>query len=103
MQTQEDQAQVKPKSNKMWLIIGGVVLACCCIVVIAALVAGPAIQNTFNSITNSLQSVNPSGIESSTSEPNSPSSGPAEGGRGDTTLKTDVWNSIVNFYATNQS
>jgi len=70
--------------------------------VIAAAVAGPIIQKTFNDINNSLQSSSPS----STSVPvdtSVPSSGPAAGGLGDNLLKTDVWNSIVNFYASSQS
>ena len=90
--------------NRTLLIIVGVVLLCCCVVVIAGAVAYPTIKKYLNSASSGLQNPNPA----STSVPdmtNTPSpsngggssaSGPVDGGLGDSILKTDVWNSILN-------
>ncbi len=107
MQTQS-QVPAKHKSNTLWLLIGTLILACCVVVIAGVVLAGPLIRTAFNGISNSLQGINLSTTASpsnttSPSETSSPSSGPAAGGLGDSQLKSDVWASILNFYAANQS
>jgi hypothetical protein len=92
----------KPKSNKLWLWIGGLIVAGCLVVVIGGVLLGPVISKTFNDINNSLQSVNPAST-TTPSDTTAPASGPASGGLGDNILKTDVWNSIVSYYSSSQS
>ncbi len=83
--------------NRILFIVIGVILLCCCVVVIAGAVAYPTIKNYLNSASSGLQNLNPpatSGPETATTS--QPSSGPVDGGLGDSTLKTDVWNAILN-------
>ena len=83
--------------NRTLLIIVGVILLCCCVVVIAGAVAYPTIKSYLNSASSGLQNLNPSVTSTpETAATNQPSSGPVDGGLGDQTLKTDVWNSILN-------
>ncbi len=91
--------------NKTLLIIIGVILLCCCVVVIAGAVAVPIIRNYLSNTASGLQNLNPAATSSpetvpATSQPpngGSSSSGPADGGLGDKTLKTDVWNTILTY------
>lgn len=104
------------KNNRTLLIIVGVILVCCCIGGIAVVVTqGPAIGNYLNSLQSGIQpnpasTTSPATSSPATSSPatsapggastSAPASGPAAGGLGDDTLKTDVWNSIVTYEGT---
>jgi hypothetical protein len=102
------QVKDKPKSRKVWLIVAGVVLACCVIVAIGAVFGVPVVSGAIQGLTGTQsvdvttatlpadQSVNPASTAT-------PTVGPAAGGRGDSLLKTDVWNSIVGFYASSRN
>jgi hypothetical protein len=81
--------------NRTLLIVIGVILLCCCIVVITGAVAYPTISKYLNNASSGLQNLN-SAATSSPGNGGSSSSGPVDGGLGDSTLKTDVWNSILN-------
>ncbi len=91
--------------NRTLLIVIGVILLCCCVVVIGGVVAAPIIRNYLNNAAGGLQNLNPAATSApetapATSQPlngGSSSNGPADGGLGDKTLKTDVWNSILNY------
>ena len=82
--------------NRTLLIVIGVVLLCCCVVVIVGAVAYPRISKYLNSVSSELQNINPSVTSTpETASTSQPSSGPVDGGLGDPTLKTDVWNAIL--------
>lgn len=118
-----DPGQPAKKSNTGLIIaIVVIVLCCCCVVAIVGglAVAGPAVNNVFSSINQSLQNpgmpVMPPSMPSSTSEAPMPGA-PAEtsepsmpsgsgmptispdivpqGGRGDDLLRTDAWAQVV--------
>ena len=63
----------KPKSNRTWLIVGGIVLICCCLAVLAVIVLGPTITSLLGS---------GAGFYS---------------GRADEVLKQDVLTAIANY------
>jgi hypothetical protein len=99
MQIQDPQ-QPKPQSRTVWYVAGGLLLACCCVVMLVVVLAAPTLQNTLNQISNSVQATNEAGGQPGQGQPGG--SGPVNGGLGDATLKTDVWNSIVGYYAGKQ-
>ena len=82
--------------NRTLLSVIGVVLLCCCLVVIVGAVAYPALKNYLSSASSGFQNINPSVTSTpETTSTSEPSSGPVDGGLGDPTLKTDVWNAIL--------
>jgi hypothetical protein len=89
--------------NRTLLIVIGVILLCCCVVGVAAALSYSTIQKYLNSAASGLQNLNPAATSSpdtgvATQAPGISalsSSGPVDGGLGDPTLKTDVWNSIL--------
>jgi hypothetical protein len=96
------------RNNRTLWIIVGVILACCCIVGVGVFVLGQPISNYLRSVESGLQlnpisTTSPATSAPSTSVPNgssstsAPAGGPAEGGLGDSLLKSDVWNAIVHF------
>lgn len=50
MDIQSSTANDRPKSKKVWLILGGIVLVCSCVTILAAVLAGPAILTAINSV-----------------------------------------------------
>ncbi len=102
------QVQEKPKSRKIWFIVAGVVLACCVIVALGAVFAGPVVSSAIQGFlgtpaADASTTALPSDQALSAATPEAPSVGPVDGGRGDDILKTDVWNSIVGFYASSRN
>ncbi len=97
------------KDNRVILIVVGILLLCCCIAAVAVVISqGPALGNYLNSLSSGAQSgpgatTSPATSAPGTSSPSTgaPSGGPAAGGLGNNLLKTDVWNSIINYESTN--
>lgn len=83
------ESPARPRTAKLWLIIGGALIAFCIVVALGVVFGVPLVQMA-------LESPTPTGVATA-------SPGPAEGGRGDGLLKSDVWNSILGFYSSNRN
>jgi hypothetical protein len=94
--------------EKVWFIGAGVVLACCVIVALGVIIEAPLVRAASEgptetpSVDVSTAALTADQSRVPTSE-GSPTAGPAEGGRGDNLLKSDVWKSIIGFYASSRS
>ena len=102
------QVKEKPKARKVWFIVVVVVPACCVIAALGVIIEaplvraasqGPAETPSVDATTTTL----PADRGLSPTSTAAPSAGPAQGGRGDSLLKSDVWNSIVSFYASSRN
>lgn len=104
------QAERRAKSRKQWIIVPVVVLGCCVIGAVGAIVAWPSLQVTWQGLLQA-PALAPSATDVPTEQsqdampanPGPASGGPADGGRADQLLKSDVWKSIVDFYANSRN
>ena len=109
MQSQRSDEQA-PRSRRLWLIVPAVFLGCCAIGAAGAVIAWPSLRAVWQGLpdvpgieatsasTATEQIPNLNGVTGS-----SPTAGPAEGGLADQLLKSDVWKSIQDFYASNRN
>ena len=82
------------KNNRVLFIVIGVILLCCCVAAIGVALSWTSISKYLSSASSGLN-VPSSAPTASADTSGSSMTGPVDGGLGDPTLKTDVWNSIV--------
>lgn len=91
-----------PKKSNMGVVLGvgaAIVLCCCCLVVggVVALMMGPIISNTYETINQDLPSApnEDENDEQAPALPSDPGSLIPKGGLGDETLRADTWFNVV--------
>lgn len=98
----QNQTQARSKSNRIILIIGALLLSCCCIFSVTGVILYPTVRTAVAKAFSAPAPV-PLVELSPTTNGATSSGGPASGGLGDSLLKSEVWNSIVNWFASNQN
>jgi hypothetical protein len=99
-----------PRSRRLWLSVPAIFLGCCAIGAAGAVIAWPSLRTVWQGLPDAPsieatsgspatdQSQDSSGVGSS-----SKTAAPGEGGLADPLLKSDVWKSIQDFYASNRT
>jgi hypothetical protein len=93
----QNEATRTPRSRRLWLIVPAIILGCCVIGTVAVFLAWPSLRGSWQAT-----AVTPT-VEATVVSPAATKTGPAAGGLADELLKTDVWNSIRGFYASNRN
>ncbi len=97
------QTPIPGNSKNKWILplIAVLSLSCCCVFILAGVVFYPKVRQAISASFSTPEPVPE--VDINPSAGNGSSTGPASGGLGDNLLKTDVWNSIVQAYASQKS